>query len=252
MLKFFRHIRKKLMEQNKVRTYLLYAVGEILLVVIGILIALQVNNWNEARKEHQQYLALLENLRTDAETNMVRLSDDHNQAVVVRDRIEQFLTMISSDDKDIPVDTLAFYSGSLFQIDSFSTPATSAYETAKSTGQIGMIKDKTLQELYLEFGEKRQWVEFQIELSGDMVYSTSFWELRKRVGSMAVFRNSNTDPYPNEYQLTEQEYRDMLGEKAIFAAAESMLWIERNLVRGISNMKTINDEILQGLNELLE
>ncbi|PWN05495.1 DUF6090 family protein [Rhodohalobacter mucosus] len=39
------------MEQNKVRTYLLYAIGEILLVVIGILIALQVNNWNEERKE---------------------------------------------------------------------------------------------------------------------------------------------------------------------------------------------------------
>ena len=53
MLRFFRHIRKSLMEQNKVRTYLLYAAGEILLVVIGILIALQVNNWNEERKEQK-------------------------------------------------------------------------------------------------------------------------------------------------------------------------------------------------------
>jgi len=51
MLRFFRQIRQKLMEQNKVRTYILYAIGEILLVVIGILIALQVNNWNELRKE---------------------------------------------------------------------------------------------------------------------------------------------------------------------------------------------------------
>jgi len=51
MLKFFRTIRKKLIEEDNVRKYLLYAIGEILLVVIGILIALQVNNWNEARKE---------------------------------------------------------------------------------------------------------------------------------------------------------------------------------------------------------
>ncbi len=51
MLRFFRQIRKKLMEQNKVRTYLLYATGEIALVVIGILIALQINNWNEQRKQ---------------------------------------------------------------------------------------------------------------------------------------------------------------------------------------------------------
>lgn len=60
MLRFFRHIRKTLMEHpskgrtwNKVRTYILYALGEILLVVIGIMIALQVNNWNEDRKAEQ-------------------------------------------------------------------------------------------------------------------------------------------------------------------------------------------------------
>lgn len=47
MLRFFRQLRKSLIEKKKVRTYLLYASGEILLVVIGILIALQVNNWNE-------------------------------------------------------------------------------------------------------------------------------------------------------------------------------------------------------------
>jgi hypothetical protein len=51
MLKFFRTIRKKLIEEDNVRKYLLYAIGEILLVVIGILIALQLNNWNEARAD---------------------------------------------------------------------------------------------------------------------------------------------------------------------------------------------------------
>ena len=45
MLRIFHHIRKTLMEQNKVRSYVLYAIGEIALVMIGILLALQVNNW---------------------------------------------------------------------------------------------------------------------------------------------------------------------------------------------------------------
>ena len=50
MIKFFRHIRKSLLEKNLMGKYFKYAVGEIILVVIGILIALQFNNWNEARK----------------------------------------------------------------------------------------------------------------------------------------------------------------------------------------------------------
>lgn len=60
MLRFFRHIRKSLMETNHLRKYLLYALGEIALVVIGILIALQINNWNQyhqARVEEQRILS---------------------------------------------------------------------------------------------------------------------------------------------------------------------------------------------------
>lgn len=50
MIKFFRKIRYDLMEKNKTGKYLKYAIGEILLVVIGILIALSINNWNEQKK----------------------------------------------------------------------------------------------------------------------------------------------------------------------------------------------------------
>lgn len=50
MITFFRKIRQKMLTENKFSKYLLYAIGEIFLVVIGILLALQVNNWNEARK----------------------------------------------------------------------------------------------------------------------------------------------------------------------------------------------------------
>jgi hypothetical protein len=51
MIKFFRKIRQKMLAENKFRKYLIYAIGEIILVVIGILIALQINNWNEERKD---------------------------------------------------------------------------------------------------------------------------------------------------------------------------------------------------------
>ena len=62
MIKFFRQIRQQLLIKNKMNRYLLYAVGEIALVVIGILIALQVNNWSEHKSRHEQIKLNLENL----------------------------------------------------------------------------------------------------------------------------------------------------------------------------------------------
>ena len=65
MLKFFRKIRYNLMEQNKTGKYLKYAVGEIILVMIGILLALQVNNWNQQRIAMQKEQLLLEALHDE-------------------------------------------------------------------------------------------------------------------------------------------------------------------------------------------
>lgn len=78
MLKFFRHIRKRLVDQNNIRTYLLYATGEIFLVVIGILIALQVNNWNEERKRMARFEFGLRELYTSIQSTVFfqdRLTD---------------------------------------------------------------------------------------------------------------------------------------------------------------------------------
>ena len=73
MIKFFRHIRKRLLVDNQFNKYLLYAIGEIILVVIGILIALQINNSNENRKLRDQELHYLENVKTDLNLNISEL-----------------------------------------------------------------------------------------------------------------------------------------------------------------------------------
>ena len=65
MIKFFRRIRQNLIMENKTSKYFKYAIGEIVLVVIGILIALQINNWNENRKDKIKEHAYLTNLKKD-------------------------------------------------------------------------------------------------------------------------------------------------------------------------------------------
>ena len=65
MIKFFRKIRQRLLTENKFSKYLLYAIGEIILVVIGILIALQINNSNEINKQRAKEVQFLKNLKSD-------------------------------------------------------------------------------------------------------------------------------------------------------------------------------------------
>ncbi len=65
MIKLFRRIRQKMLTENKFSKYVLYAIGEIILVVIGILIALQINNWNENRKTEIKIKNSLVALRSD-------------------------------------------------------------------------------------------------------------------------------------------------------------------------------------------
>ena len=65
MIQFFRKIRQRLLTENKFTKYLLYAIGEIVLVVIGILIALQINNANEAKKERGKEISYLKNVKAD-------------------------------------------------------------------------------------------------------------------------------------------------------------------------------------------
>jgi len=86
MIKFFRKIRQNLLSEGKTGKYLKYAIGEIVLVVIGILIALSINNWNEERKEHLQEQELLTQLLSEFKSNLEQL----DQKIAMRE------TMISS------------------------------------------------------------------------------------------------------------------------------------------------------------
>lgn len=74
MIKFFRRIRQNLLSENKFSKYLIYAIGEILLVVIGILIALQINTWNDGRKGKAKEVETLRQLNVDLRNNQKELS----------------------------------------------------------------------------------------------------------------------------------------------------------------------------------
>lgn len=80
MITFLRKIRQNLLVDNRFSKYLLYAIGEIVLVVIGILIALQINNWNEQRIESKAIAVYLQNLKDNLEEDIAHFDmriEDH-------------------------------------------------------------------------------------------------------------------------------------------------------------------------------
>ena len=99
MIEFFRKIRLKLMDEGNLKRYLFYAIGEIALVMAGILLALQVNNWNEGRRNYKgETIALIE-LKNEFDTNyksLLKVLDRKKQA---KEDLYTFLSVLSDDSK---------------------------------------------------------------------------------------------------------------------------------------------------------
>lgn len=139
MLKFFRKFRQRLITENKMSKYLLYAIGEILLVVIGILIALQLNNINENKKNNVFEKEILSQIQENL----------NNDKRVLKDIEMNFSNAISSSDKILigeetakNEDSIKIWLAAIIQFDRFQ-PLTNAYEVLKSNG-LDRISNKQL------------------------------------------------------------------------------------------------------------
>jgi len=100
MIKFFRHIRKSLiMEQNKTGKYLKYAIGEIFLVVIGILIALSINNWNEKQKLIKNEKELITSLKKEVTSIIIGLKSNLEQNEVFLKTAEKLIQRLKLNDE---------------------------------------------------------------------------------------------------------------------------------------------------------
>ncbi|HEY5688410.1 MAG TPA: DUF6090 family protein [Yeosuana sp.] len=99
MIKFFRKIRQNLLSEGKTSKYFKYAIGEIILVVIGILIALQINNWNQVRKEYKETNILLNNLKLNVEEYIKNLKELQESIEIRKDYADYILK--SLDDQKV-------------------------------------------------------------------------------------------------------------------------------------------------------
>ena len=153
MIKLFHNIRKQLLEQGKISNYLKYAFGEIILVVIGILIALQINNWNQNRIENEMLWGYLNNIRINIENDLNQASDLNFINEQLANNTSNFWRLRSKKDftfTDFKV--TEDYLNILFSLESFE-PNTSGFETLKTTGYLGKLQGTDIETLLLTYYE---------------------------------------------------------------------------------------------------
>jgi hypothetical protein len=236
--------------KKKTGRYFLYAAGEIILVVVGILIALQINTWNEGRKLEQQRLELIENLKKDFQTNQTRLDTIIGTVGQNNEDLKAFLSVASRGNDHLSLLELKTMAGSGFKHEVFQ-PAPGTYDAAVSTGAIGLLKSLLFNEFMAVFHQQIADFERHDAIGGQMMYLGSYWEVRKQMGTLhSIDHNPDNIFEPNTYLLSDGDYRVFIAKPEVYAAFENMQWIYQNQYEILVEAKTTTEEVLAILDSL--
>ena len=235
MLRFFSKIRYQLATGNRVAKYLRYAIGEILLVVIGIVIALQINNWNEKRKETIFEHKVLNEIQSGLQSNIsaLNLGLKRNQEAIqsCNDILNQF-------EKNLPYnDSLdVHFSASLQWFrPSIDNPA---YEGLKTYG-LHLIKNDSIRNM-LESIYEWKWMEILNERQDEYFYGTiapiltDLFESNEFIGKMK--------PYDYDELKRSKKYNHILRTLISNRELQNQFW-ERIKNDRLELVKMINMEL---------
>ena len=152
MIKFFRKIRQNLLTENKFSKYLIYAIGEIALVVIGILIALSLNNWNQKKSERKLESRYIFSFIEDAKTDL----SNFNNAIIVNEERVNILDSLASMCFNYTVKSkkepkLFMQNMNAYTHPVFVTHTDRTLAQLKNTGSIRLITDKSIVDALIEY-----------------------------------------------------------------------------------------------------
>ena len=144
-MKVFRRLRIHFLDEGKSGKYLRYAIGEIVLVVIGILLALSINNWNTQRIEGKQEKQILQQIRAEYEDNKAQLLSKMEGRFMINKAASKLLEYHSKP-STIDPDSLAIYIAATMFRPTFD-PATGVMDELVNSGKLYLIKNDSLRVL---------------------------------------------------------------------------------------------------------
>jgi len=202
MIPFFRKIRKKMADDNRPLKYMRYAIGEIVLVVIGILIALQINNWNEARKQKIEEIKTLKSLQSEFTDNLIKFDLNYlNQKN--RDGITKRLLDPEISEVHFEIlDSLIFYLGWNYKFN----PSTGIHNSVINSGKIEIISNDSLKNAISNFNNFL--IDYEEEEIGANHYGTNY--LTPYLRSKLFYRYPFKNRTEQQYQYDSNNYRKVI------------------------------------------
>lgn len=151
MRKFIRKLKRKLIEEGELKRYLFYVIGEILLVMVGILLALQVNNWNQNRTERQKEQKILTDLLEEFNLNKERIEEKQALRLAVVPALESYIGTLSKGQADYQ----SFqYFHSLEFIIGITNPSNGVIDAMISSGELTIISNDALKYLLADWKDQ--------------------------------------------------------------------------------------------------
>jgi len=150
MIKFFRNIRKSLISEGKTTKYMKYAIGEIILVVIGILIALQVNNWNEERKDLKEAELIKQNIHDEFIKNgeLLKASIKSNEEALSASKLLK--NLVGTDKSELANYNLDSLFNASLMADTY-LPTSNSLEDIMQSGRMNLLHDTDLKNTILSW-----------------------------------------------------------------------------------------------------
>ncbi|HKK12060.1 MAG TPA: DUF6090 family protein [Flavobacteriaceae bacterium] len=168
MIKFFRNIRQNMINKNRATNYLLYAIGEIVLVVIGILIALQINNANEQRKERLKAKVYIEKIIRDLEADTTNLNGLIELGERTMKSTERYFNYYENSDD--PIETLTDSANQVYTGINRYLPIDYTFRDMQSSGNTTLLTDEQKSEL-IELSNLQTYYQIVIEKGISSIFS---------------------------------------------------------------------------------
>lgn len=223
MIGFFRRIRKKLANANQFIKYSRYAIGEIVLVVIGILIALQINTWNEEKKERVQEQKYLIEIKQNLESDIIQMANIRKRYQHISVTIDTLLLFIQNA-KPKTTNYIELWASiiEITYVPSFLTQK-NGYNNLISAGNINQI---TNQELLRIISSHYSNVDYNNELIRQTIYQSSQFDIHPPIKNLLGKKEFLTE-FGYEFQTTSISEDDLSkNEKLISGLLYKKKWIE--------------------------